>query len=109
SAILTRLRHRRTGVGETSAGQPAGEAGPRTRFGAWLNKPMTSFHLIIAVAALLTLMGLTMVLSASGVYSHNRDGSPWAVFGKQVLWTLVGLAGCYVALRLRIRTIRNFA
>jgi len=28
---------------------------------------MTSFHLIIAVAALLTTLGLIMVLSASGV------------------------------------------
>src|SRR5579885_3625367 len=51
--------------------------GPRTRFGAWLGRPMTSFHLIIAVAALLTTMGLIMVLSASGVRSYDDDGSAW--------------------------------
>ena len=36
--------------------KPAATAapGPRTRFGAWLGRPMTSFHLIIAVTALLT-------------------------------------------------------
>ena len=32
---------------------------------------MTSFHLIVAIAALLTSLGLAMVLSASGVYSYD--------------------------------------
>ena len=40
----------------------AATAGPRTRFGAWLGRPMTSFHLIIAVAALLTTLGLILSL-----------------------------------------------
>ena len=48
---------------------------------------MTSFHLIIAVAGLLTTLGLIMVLSASGVRSYDADGSAWVIFGKQVLWT----------------------
>jgi cell division protein FtsW len=89
SNILTRLRHRRTNAAdETTAADGATEAVtrvPRTRFGAWLGRPMTSFHLIIAVAALLTTLGLIMVLSASGVYSYDTDGSPWVVFAKQVL------------------------
>jgi len=59
---------------------------------------MTSFHLIVSVAALLVTLGLTMVLSASGVHSYDEDGSPWAIFAKQVLWTLVGLVGFWVAL-----------
>ena len=32
----------------------AEERGLRSRFGAWLGRPMTSFHIIIAVATLLT-------------------------------------------------------
>jgi cell division protein FtsW len=70
---------------------------------------MTSFHLIIAVAALLVTLGLTMVLSASGVYSYDSDGSPWAVFAKQVLWTAVGLVAFYVALRMPVKTMRRLA
>ncbi len=70
---------------------------------------MTSFHLIIAVSALLTTMGLTMVLSASGVYSYDQDGSPWVVFAKQVLWTLLGLGAFYIALRMKVNTMRKFA
>ena len=52
---------------------------------------MTSFHLIIAVAALLTTLGLIMVLSASGVRSYDDDGSAWVDLRPQVLWTIVGL------------------
>src|ERR1700754_3512203 len=106
SNVLTRLRHRRTGVEDKPA--PA-DVGPRTRFGAGLGRPMTSFHLIIAVAALLVMLGLTMVLSASGVYSYDQDGSPWIVFAKQVLWTIVGLFAFYVALRLPIQLMRSLA
>ncbi len=92
--------------GAPEASKPAG---PRTRFGAWLGRPMTSFHLIIAVAALLTMLGLTMVLSASGVRSYDDDGSAWVIFGRQVLWTLVGLAACYLALRIPVRFMRRVA
>ncbi len=106
SNILTRLRQRRAGAEVKPAVE---DRGPRTRFGAWLGRPMTSFHLIIAVAALLVMLGLTMVLSASGVYSYDTDGSPWIVFGKQVLWTVVGLFAFYVALRMPVQLMRNVA
>jgi cell division protein FtsW len=112
SNILTRLRHRRTNAAaaETPTGDKAEAArGPRTRFGAWLGRPMTSFHLIIAVSALLTSLGLIMVLSASGVYSYDQDGSPWVVFAKQVLWTMVGLVAFYVALRMPVQLMRSLA
>ncbi len=79
------------------------------RFGAWLGRPMTSFHLIIAVAALLVTLGLTMVLSASGVHSYDEDGSPWAIFARQVMWTALGLFACWVALRLPVKFLRRTA
>ena len=85
------------------------EGGLRRRFGAWLGRPMTSFHLLIAVAALLTTLGLIMVLSASGVRSYGADGSAWVIFGKQVLWTVIGLIGCYASMRMSVRFIRRMA
>ncbi|SEH75637.1 cell division-specific peptidoglycan biosynthesis regulator FtsW [Mycolicibacterium rutilum] len=111
STIVTRLRLRRAGAeaeGPEKA-PPSEPRGPRTRFGTWLNRPMTSFHLIIAVVALLITLGLTMVLSASGVYSYDQDGTPWAVFGKQVLWTVIGLIGFYVAMRVPVQVMRSLA
>ncbi|HTQ17941.1 MAG TPA: putative lipid II flippase FtsW [Mycobacterium sp.] len=92
-----------------TAPEQAEKSGPGSRFGAWLGRPMTSFHLIIAVASLLTTLGLIMVLSASGVRSYGDDGSAWVIFGKQVLWTIIGLLGCYVALRISVRFLRRIA
>jgi cell division protein FtsW len=121
---LTRLLRRSKGSDETpnareATEQAEGEAtaanatveehGLRSRFGAWLGRPMTSFHLIIAVATLLTTLGLIMVLSASGVRSYGADGSAWVIFGKQVLWTIIGLIGCYASLRMSVRFIRRMA
>ncbi|EUA23999.1 cell cycle family protein [Mycobacterium xenopi 4042] len=77
--------------------------------GAWLGRPMTSFHLIVSIAALLTTLGLIMVLSASGVRSYDDDGSAWVIFGRQVLWTLIGLVACYLALRVPVRFMRRAA
>ncbi|WP_193047375.1 putative lipid II flippase FtsW [Mycolicibacterium baixiangningiae] len=122
ATILARLRGRAAGTaGTESAPSADGEDAPtaqtavkapvvsRTRVTAWLSRPMTSFHLVIAVAALLVTLGLIMVLSASGVYSYDSDGSPWSVFAKQVLWTVVGLFAFYVALRIPVNTIRRLA
>ena len=83
--------------------------GPPMRFGAWLARPMTSFHLMVSVAALLTTLGLIMVLSASGVRSYGADGSPWAIFSRQVMWAGVGLFACWFALRLPVRFMRRMA
>ncbi|MUM18660.1 putative lipid II flippase FtsW [Mycobacterium sp. CBMA271] len=94
---------------KAASGSKADGLVARTRLGAWLNRPMTSFHLIIATAALLTTLGLIMVLSASGVESYDLDGSAWAVFGKQVLWVCVGLVGFYIALRTPIRVMRKYS
>jgi cell division protein FtsW len=110
STILTRLRLRRTGATAEAASADEGTINvPRTRFGAWLGRPMTSFHLIIAVAALLVSLGLIMVLSASGVHSYDQDGSPWVIFGKQLIWTLVGLFAFYAAMRMKVNTMRSLA
>ncbi len=131
---LTRLLGRGKGSEEAAAGDPGESSDPdaaakgadakgsdakgravaekfglRNRFGAWLGRPMTSFHLIIAVTCLLTTLGLIMVLSASGVRSYDADGSAWVIFGKQVLWTLIGLFGAYVAMRMSVRFIRRVA
>ena len=108
---LTRLLRRAKGQNEPAAAE-APETGvaaevakvseARTRFSAWLGRPMTSFHLIVAVAGLLTTLGLTMVLSASGVRSYGADGSAWVIFGKQVMWTIIGLGVLWLCARVNL-------
>ncbi len=100
------------GAADDSPAAPAAKTPkllPQNRFGAWLSRPMTSFHLIVSIAALLVTLGLIMVLSASGVHSYDEDGTPWAIFARQVLWTLVGLFGFWVAIRMPVRFMRRTA
>ncbi|MCK5754845.1 MAG: putative lipid II flippase FtsW, partial [Mycobacterium sp.] len=40
---------------------------------------------------------------------YDTDGSPWVVFAKQLLWTLIGLVAFYVALRTPVSVMRRFA
>ena len=63
--LLARLRAR-------GAAPDAAPRAPRTRFGAWLGRPMTSFHLIIAVTALLT----TLAGRLAAVDELSGDGVP---------------------------------
>src|SRR6202043_2442585 len=100
--MLARLLRRGEDSGEQSAATGS-------KVVSWLGRPMTSFHLVIAVVALLTSLGLIMVLSASGVRSFDDDGSPWIIFGRQVMWTVVGLVAFYVALRVPVRVFRHTA
>jgi len=115
--VLSRLMRRDTGATDAEPAAAAGSvpAGvgpkfePHRRFFDWLSRPMTSFHLMVSVAGLLTTLGLIMVLSASGVHSYDEDGSPWSIFFRQLLWAAVGLFACWFALRLPVRFMRGTA
>ncbi|MFL6143439.1 MAG: putative lipid II flippase FtsW [Labedaea sp.] len=79
----------------------------RSALTAWLGRPLASFHLVLAVCALLTVLGLVMVLSASAVISLNRPGSSaYTVFRKQLLYVLAGLVLFWIGLRIPLRRIR---
>ena len=81
-------------------------AATRTALTAWLSRPLADFHLILAVCALLIVIGLVMVLSASAVISVAQGQSPYTVFGKQVVFVLVGLVLFWIGLRVPLRRIR---
>lgn len=110
-ALFARLRGRDAADSSegTAATAAAAKAAPQRGLGAWLSRPMTSFHLMISVAALLTTLGLIMVLSASGVHSYDEDGTPWAIFARQLMWAGVGLFACWFALRLPVSFLRRTA
>ncbi|WP_072688530.1 putative lipid II flippase FtsW [Rhodococcus marinonascens] len=80
---------------------------PRTRIGTWLSRPLASFHLVVTIAALLTVLGLVMVLSSSSVEAYASDGSAYTLFTRQVLFAGLGVVLFYVALQLPIRMMRR--
>jgi cell division protein FtsW len=111
---MTALEPARTdaGASETAAKREARSARPgrvraiRVALTAWLGRPLASFHLVLAICALLVVLGLVMVLSASSVISIRQDASAYSVFGKQVVFVLVGLVLFWIGLRVPLRRIR---
>jgi cell division protein FtsW len=100
-------RDRGAGDGGTSGAAIADHAvAAKAALTAWLARPLTSFHLVLAVFGLLTAFGLIMVLSASSVQSYAEDGSSYVVFQRQLLYCGVGLVLFWVGLRLPLRFVR---
>src|SRR4051794_38403200 len=76
----------------------------------WLDRPMTSWHLIVAIFFLLLGFGLLMVLSASSIASyHDNDGAPFATFENQALFAVIGMSGFLFASRVSTRVLRSFS
>ncbi|QNG18531.1 putative lipid II flippase FtsW [Rhodococcus triatomae] len=82
---------------------------PRTRIGTWLARPLASFHLIVTIAFLLTVLGLVMVLSSSSVESYANDGSAYALFLPQLMYAVLGAVFFYIALCIPIRVLRKWS
>jgi cell division protein FtsW len=74
-----------------------------------LDRPLTSYYLLLGASALLLTIGLIMVLSASSVRSYAAYGDSYYVVGKQLMWVVIGLPCAWVASRLPHRWIRRLA
>ena len=73
-----------------------------------LERPLTSYYLLLGASALLLVIGLIMVMSASSVYAYKYyGGDSYAVVKKQLIWVLLGLPTAFVASRLSQRWIRR--
>jgi cell division protein FtsW len=116
-AIVSPLRARgRRTPGAPAAGvreATAARAGLSSWFAALrdaLDRPLTSYYLLLGASALLLTIGLIMVFSASSVYAfQNYDGDSYAVVVKQLTWVAIGLPCAWVAGRLPQRWIRRLA
>ncbi|GAA4944212.1 cell division-specific peptidoglycan biosynthesis regulator FtsW [Actinomycetospora succinea] len=86
--------------------RPGVLAAARTTLHQWLERPLTSLHLVLAVFGLLTALGLVMVLSASAVSSYAAGGSSYGVFFRQAVFALIGLALFWLGLRVPPRKLR---
>jgi cell division protein FtsW len=70
----------------------------------------SSYDLVLAVVVLaLTLLGIAMVFSASGMRALDALGDPRYFLGWQSLWALIGLAGMVIATRIDYHRYRSLA
>ncbi|MFD5867675.1 putative lipid II flippase FtsW [Corynebacterium sp. NPDC060344] len=74
----------------------------------WISRPLFDYHVLLAITALLTGIGLVMVLSSS-MASSGTDGSVWGVFIRQAAMVAVGLVAFWVVMRVRVEIIRKLA
>ena len=75
----------------------------------WLDRPMTSLHLILAIFALMLGFGLLMVLSSSSVAAFRNGGSSFSVFANQATYAAVGLMLFCAAQFLPVRLMRSLS
>ena len=91
----------------TAGGGRQGQRAGRPR--AFLDRPLTSLHLVLASGGLLLAVGLVMVFSASMWDSYKAFGTAYAVLAKQLMWICIGLPAFWIGLRLPPHTYRALA
>jgi cell division protein FtsW len=114
-AITSPLRGGVRGSSRTPAAGPSRKR-RRTVF-SWfaalhdaLERPLTSYYLLLGASCLLLTIGLIMVFSASSVYAfQNYDQNSYAVVVKQLTWVAIGLPCAWVAGHLPQRWVRRLA
>ncbi|WP_427894547.1 putative lipid II flippase FtsW [Kribbella sp. GL6] len=74
-----------------------------------LDRPLTSYHIVLGATGLLLVLGLMMVLSASSVLSLRVYGSSYTIFSRQLIWVGAGLPMAYIASRMTPRHFRMLA
>lgn len=71
-----------------------------------LDRPLTSYHLVLAAAGLLTGLGLLMVLSASSVAAYVNYGDSYYYVKRQIFFLFVGLVSVVAIVWMPLRTLR---
>jgi cell division protein FtsW len=84
-------------------------AGPLAALRGLLARPLASYYLLLATVALLVVIGLTMVFSATSLNNYVTDRTPYSSVLKQGISAVVGLVAFWVCQRLPIRTYRAVA
>lgn len=95
----------------------ATEVHPESRVAGWaatvrrtMERPLTTYYLLLGASTILLAIGLMMVLSASSVYSYRvHNHNSYYVFLKQLTWVLIGLPAAWLASRVNRRFLRLMA
>ena len=83
----------------------------RTALTAWLSRPLASFHLVLAITGLLTVIGIVMVLSASSVSSVDPETGTgvYSLFKKHLIFVALGALVFWIGLRIPLNRIRQLS
>jgi cell division protein FtsW len=105
-----------TATGQRSASQPSDKRPQRPQRPSasaaahlQLDRPLTSYYLLLASAGTLLVLGLVMVFSASSVKSYASQGSSFAVVRQQAIAFAIGLPLLWAASRMKPSMFRALA
>ena len=87
----------------------SGVAGWLASMRATMERPLTSYYLLLGATTMLLAIGLMMVLSASSVYSYRVHGNSYYIFLKQLTWVAIGLPAAWAASRMNRKVLRMLA
>ncbi|HET8970124.1 MAG TPA: putative lipid II flippase FtsW, partial [Candidatus Nanopelagicales bacterium] len=73
---------------------------------AVLDRPLTSFHLVLGSTSMLLALGLMMVLSASSVSAYLNFDDAYYYVKRQAVFLVIGVIGAIVLARLPHRVLR---
>ncbi len=74
-----------------------------------LESPVTTYYVLLSATAMLVVIGLVMVLSASSVTSYSDTRSSYTVFLSQLQAAFIGVVGAFVATRFRLKTWKRIS
>ena len=74
-----------------------------------LDRPLTSYYLLLGASGLLLVIGLLMVLSASSVDGFRNYGTSYYWVLRQLTWVVLGMPFVWLAVRLPHRVLRAFS
>ncbi len=96
------------GVSVTRRRAPAGaaQAPAGIRLGGW---QLATSTVLLGDVALLCVIGLVMVGTASSVISIATYGTPWAILIREVMWMAIGIVALGVAVRVDYHALRRFS
>ncbi|THV18795.1 putative lipid II flippase FtsW [Nocardioides caeni] len=89
------------------ARRPAARTGWTAAVKDALDRPLTTYYLLLGATALLLTIGLIMVLSASSVYAYRETGDSYTVVRRQLMWVALGIPCAFIASRVPIPWVRR--
>lgn len=109
SRTRTRAPSRGSGKPRTSATRTRPTHARRTKSSTANHSQVgsTPFIMLLGIVVCFSLLGLTMVLSASSVTSLTRTGSPWGEFTSQAMWLGIGVLACAATTLIDHRLLRR--
>ena len=81
----------------------------RAAAGEALDRPLTSYYLLVGASTLLVTIGLMEVMSASSVDGFVNHGNSYYWFLRQLTWVVLGLPVAFLAARMPHRLLRALA